>query len=223
MCNYYGVLAELHRTRHPRTYVEIGVAQGATLALAGVDTMCIGIDPEPEVPDALARRCHIEKMTSDEFFSGPRLGELLGERTADMAFIDGMHLFECALRDFMNLEASAGRDSLIAVHDCLPRDQASSSRERTVRLWTGDVWKLVFCLLDYRPDLQITLLDVRPSGLCLVGELQPGDTTLRDNYAAIIERYMPMCFEDWVARWPETSGLLADAGVVVESPRSLVP
>ena len=60
-------------------------------------------------------------MTSDDFFSGPRLGELLGGQTVDMAFVDGMHLFEYALRDFMNLEASAL--ILIAVHDCLPRDQ----------------------------------------------------------------------------------------------------
>ena len=201
MRNYLGVLAELHQTRRPRTYVEIGVWQGAGLALAGDDTLCIGIDPKPDVSESLAQRCHLERMTSDEFFSGPRLGELLGGQTVDMAFVDGMHLFEFALRDFMNLEASVGPESLIAVHDCLPRDQVSASREPFAdpSFWTGDVWKLAVCLLDYRPDLAITLLDVAPSGLCLIGGLQPGDTTLRDNYATILERYVPMDFRDWVA------------------------
>ena len=77
MLDYHGVLAELHQTRRPRTYVEIGVERGASLALAGKDTVCVGVDPEPDVPKAIARRCHIEKTTSDEFFSGPRLAELL--------------------------------------------------------------------------------------------------------------------------------------------------
>lgn len=199
MRDYLGVLAELHQTRRPRRYVEVGVEQGTSLALACDDTLCIGIDPESDVPESIAQRCHIETMTSDDFFSGPRLGELLGGQTVDMAFVDGMHLFEYALRDFMNLEASASLGSLIAVHDCLPRDQESSSRERTSIFWTGDVWKLVICLLDYRPDLAIALLDVAPSGLCLIGDLQPGDTTLRDNYATILERYLPMDFRDWVA------------------------
>lgn len=199
MRHYLAVLAELHQTRRPRTYVEIGVRVGGSLALAGDDTLCIGIDPEPDVPESIAQRCHIERMTSDEFFSGPRLGELLGRQTVDMAFVDGMHVFEYALRDFMNLEASAGPQSLIAVHDCLPRDRVTSSRERTTGSWSGDVWKLLPCLLDYRPDLTIALLDVAPSGLCLIGGLQPGDTTLRDNYATILERYVPMDFRNWVA------------------------
>jgi hypothetical protein len=197
--SYRGVLAELHQTRRPRTYVEVGVADGATLALAGDRTLCIGVDPAPDVPESIACRVHIETMTSDEFFSGPSVGEVLGGQAIDLAFIDGMHLFEYALRDFMSLEAHAGPESLIAVHDCLPRDEVSSSRERHSSYWTGDVWKLVVCLLDYRPDLEISMLDVTPSGLCLIGGLQASDTTLRDNYATIVERYMPMTFADWLA------------------------
>lgn len=214
MLDYYGVLAELHQTRRPHTYVEIGVEHGKTLALAGEDTLCIGVDPEPAVPEAISRRCHIEKMTSDDFFAGPRLAELLGEQVVDMAFIDGMHLFEFALRDFMNLEARSGAGSLIAVHDCLPRDPVMSSRERTTLLWAGDVWKLVVCLLDQRPELEITLLDAAPSGLCLISGLQPGDTTLHDNYSAMVERYLPLGFEDWVAAWPDTVGRLTNGGAV---------
>jgi len=85
------------------------------------------------------------------------------------------------------------------VHDCLPQDRVSSCREPNSSFWSGDVWKLVICLRDHRPDLEITLLDVKPSGLCLIGGLQPGDTTLRDNYPSILERYLPMDFQDWVA------------------------
>ena len=197
MLDYFDVLADLHATRRPKTYLEIGVFHGDSLRLAGGDTFCVGVDPEPDIPHDVASRCHIERMTSDDFFAGPRVSELLGDETLDMAFIDGLHLFEFALRDFMSIESHSSSDSLIVVHDCLPRDAATSSRERVTEHWTGDVWKLVPCLLEYRPDLAISLIDVPPSGLGLITNLRPGDRVLLDNYAAIVERFVPMGYDEW--------------------------
>ena len=45
----------------------------------------------------------IYELTSDEFFARYDLSELLGG-PVELAFIDGLHLFEQVLRDFVNLE-----------------------------------------------------------------------------------------------------------------------
>ncbi len=203
MIDYTHVLADLHATRHPKTYLEIGVFQGATLRLAGDETLCVGVDPEPILEIEDDGSFHVEKVTSDEFFASARPSRLFGDKPVDLAFIDGMHLFEYALRDFMNTEALAGPDSLIVVHDVLPLSEVIASRERTAVDWTGDIWKLLLCLLDRRPDLSLSLIDVPPSGLCLVSGLDPKNRALGDDYDAIIEKYLPMTFEQWQGRLPE--------------------
>jgi len=197
LIDYTDVLADLHATRHPRTYLEIGVFQGATLRLAGDETLCVGVDPEPILEIVDGRHHQIEKATSDDFFAGPRPRELFGDEPVDLAFIDGMHLFEYALRDFLNTEALSGPGSLIVVHDVLPLSEVTARRDRTTVDWTGDIWKLVLCLLDRRPDLALSIIDVPPSGLCLVSGLDPKNRVLGDDYDAIVEQYLPMTYEQW--------------------------
>src|SRR5207249_2239032 len=103
----------------------------------------------------IEREGHFYRLTSDEFFARHDLGEILG-RPVDFAFIDGWHLFEFALRDFMNLERFCTDRPLIALHDCLPRPREIAAREKTPQgiAWAGDVWKLILCLADFRPDLR---------------------------------------------------------------------
>lgn len=185
MLDYLDVLAHLHERRRPRTYLEVGVFRGDSLRLVREDTVCVGVDPEPILAPEDERHCHIEATTSDEFFATPRPLELFGGHSIDMVFIDGLHLFEYALRDFLNAEAMASPESLIVIHDRLPPDAETASRVRTTTDWTGDVWKLVLCLLDHRPDLDLSILDVPPSGLCLVRRLNANDRTLRDSYDAL--------------------------------------
>jgi len=200
MLDYLDVLADLHETRRPRTYLEVGIFRGDSLRLVREDTFCVGVDPEPILTPGDERHCHIERTTSDAFFAGPRPRELFGGRPVDMVFIDGMHLFEHALRDFLNAEAMASSESLILLHDCLPQDALTSSRDRTTAHWTGDVWKVVVCLLDHRPDLELSIVDVPPAGLCLVSCLNPRDQTLRNSFDALVEQYLHMGFEAWEAR-----------------------
>ncbi len=198
--DYIDVLARLHETRRPRTYLEIGVYRGESLRLAGHDTFTVGVDPEPDLSREEAARLHVVSTTSDEFFAGPLPTELLAGRPVDLAFIDGEHLFEYALRDFMHIESLAGNNSLVVAHDCLPRSDTAASRKRSTLDWSGDVWKLVLCLLEHRPDLKLRILDVPPSGLLLVSDLDPSSRKLPDAYETLVARYVDLPFAAWQAR-----------------------
>jgi hypothetical protein len=131
----------------------------------------------------------IFRQTSDEFFQRDDLDDVLENQPVDLAFVDGMHLFEFALRDIMHLERRAQPDTTILVHDCCPIDAESASRERKTSRWTGDVWKVILCLRDYRPDLRVTTLGAAPSGLGVIQGLDPSSRVLGDVYDEAVERY----------------------------------
>jgi hypothetical protein len=196
--NYYVALAMLHEALKPRTYLEIGVASGLSMALAQSDTLCIGVDPSPTLiryHTPPLPRFSVFEETSDSFFAGRDLETVLDGNPLDLAFIDGMHLFEYALRDFMNIEANSHSSTVLLLHDCLPQDEVTSSRRRTTEFWTGDVWKLVACLQKYRPDLDLTLTDAAPSGLCIVLGLDRGNRVIPDLYEQIVGEYAPLSWE----------------------------
>ena len=109
-----------------------------------------------------------------------------------LAFIDGMHLFEYALRDFMNIERHCTPGSTILLDDCLPADRRSAGRERTTDFWTGDVWRVVLALKKYRPDLRIHTVAAAPTGLCVVRGLDPASRVLSENYDAIVQEFLAL-------------------------------
>lgn len=186
--SYVELLSLLHESLRPRTYVEIGVGWGRSLALARSETTSVGIDPRPKLRTVIPVRTRIFRLTSDEFFEGHDLKALLDGLPVDLAFIDGMHLFEFALRDFIHLERAARPGTVIAIHDCYPPNAEVATRERASRFWTGDVWKLIPCLREYRPDLTVTVADAPPTGLGLVTGLDPTSGLLEAQFAEILER-----------------------------------
>jgi capsular polysaccharide biosynthesis protein len=131
----------------------------------------------------------IFQLTSDEFFRTHDLRAVLGDQPVDLAFIDGMHLFEFTLRDFIQLERASSADGVIAIHDCYPPNADVAARERKSGFWTGDVWKLILCLKQYRPDLNVAVVDVPPSGLGIVTKLDPNSTLLQDAYDSIVREF----------------------------------
>jgi hypothetical protein len=172
--------------------------------------VAIGIDPVPMLPRPAASNAEIFAMTSDDFFAKCDVREVLGSRDLDLAFIDGMHLFEYVVRDFANVERCATPDTVVVLHDCLPIDAPSAARDRTTALWTGDVWKAVLVLRRYRPDLRLTVIDAPPSGLVIVRGLDPASTVLNDSVESILEEYTGLGFDHWERHRGEVLELVAD-------------
>ena len=182
----------MHEALRPRTYLEIGVESGATIRLANRETLVIGIDPAPELMGPLPRNVAVFKATSDLFFERRNVVQEFGGRPIELAFIDGNHLFEFVLRDFINVERNASATSTILLHDCYPLDEATAQRERTTAFSTGDAWKVVLCLKKYRPELKIHTLASPPSGLTVVRGLDPTSRKLESQLDALYQEFIDL-------------------------------
>ena len=183
--HYIDFLAALHERVAPTTYLEIGVRHGDSLALARC--RAIGIDPEPRLRTALADTVSIFEESSDEYFTRPDRLAPFGGAPVDMAFIDGMHLAEFALRDLMNVERHSRWTSVVVFDDVFPRNPRMAARDRLTRAWTGDVYKLLGILRRYRPDLVTVRVNTKPTGLLLVLGLDPQSRVLSRHYDGIVE------------------------------------
>jgi hypothetical protein len=131
-------------------------------------------------------------MESDAFFASPRADAALAGAAVGLAFVDGLHLFEQALRDFIHVEKRAARESVVLFHDCLPLGAATSSRTRRTGFWTGDVWKLVPVLRRERPDLDVFVIPTYPTGLAVVTRLDPASTVLEERLGGIVREFTPL-------------------------------
>ncbi|HEY1899596.1 MAG TPA: class I SAM-dependent methyltransferase [Steroidobacteraceae bacterium] len=206
--HYFKVLARVHEHVRPATYLEVGVSRGESLKLVLPETLALGIDPQPRVDFELKPNQRVFAQTSDEFFARPDVPALLGGRALEMAFIDGMHHFEYALRDFVNIEPLCKPDSLVFVHDCFPIDARSAQREQTTGFWSGDVWRLMVLLKKYRPDLQLHTLGAPPTGLGLITRLDPRSTVLRSRLPQLIAAGMALDFSSIAQCRPEALNLV---------------
>ena len=191
--NYLDLLDRLHGHLRPRTYVEIGIGQGRSLARARPETLSVGIDPRPKLSNPYPAM-KIFELTSDDFFGQHDLHTVLDGRPVDFAFIDGLHAFEFALRDFRNLERFCGSDSTIVMHDCYPKDDEAALREDSKAFQRG-VWKLILCLKEYRPDLRVVVVEVPPTGLGIVTHLDPASRVLEERYDEIRERFADVGYD----------------------------
>jgi hypothetical protein len=221
---YLALLRRIHRCLRPRTYVEIGVADGTSLAQAPAETLKVAIDPCIGSTQPASSSLKYFELESDKFFEQNDLRAVLNGRHVDIAFIDGMHLFEFALRDFMNLERFCSDDSVVLIHDCYPLNREMTTREPRPSgeeiAWTGDVWKLIVCLKQYRPDLRVSVVDSPPTGLGIITGLDPDSSVLKDRYAEICATFVDLDYSVLDGRKEEELNLVPDTWDVV---RSLLP
>ncbi len=187
---YLAVMQRIHAYLKPATYVEIGVFRGESLQIVRPETMVIGVDPAPQLEKPAGSNQRIFEETSDDFFAHHDVISELGNRRIELAFIDGMHQFDFALRDFINLERLSNPGSVILVHDCFPVDYHTSQRQRSTCFWSGDTWRLILILRKYRPDLAVHTITAPPTGLGMIFNLDPSSRVLSDNIDTIIAEYL---------------------------------
>jgi len=203
---YLDLLAAIHAHLRPRTYVEIGVADGASIALALPGTRAIGVDPAPRIAKPLGPYVSIRAMKSDDYFAAHDVAGDLGGLPIDLAFIDGMHQFEFALRDFINIERHCAPRSTILIHDVYPVTRLSAEREQHTGFWSGDIWRLVLILRKHRPDLSLNVIATGPTGLAVVRRLDRGSTVLSERYEDIVREYLAL---DYSVLDADKAGMLA--------------
>lgn len=193
--HYLDAMKKIHSNLKPGSYVEVGIREGASFRLANSRIPAVGIDPNPLIKVEKNPEWHlIVHDTSDNYFKSSRLLSDLGGRKVDLAFIDGMHLFEFVLRDFIALEKASHQEAVIVVHDCYPLDELTAQREQDTFFWSGDVWKIILCLKKYRPDLNITTFPCPPTGLAVITGLDPHSSILSDSLEIIYDEYVTMDF-----------------------------
>jgi len=181
-------LRGLHAVVQPRSYFEVGVNDGRSLALSRARS--IAIDPAFKVTAELACDLRLVAATSDDYFARPDPIAHFPERVVDLAFIDGMHLFEFALRDFLNLERLAAWSSVVVFDDMLPRSVDEAARDRHTNAWTGDVYKLQLVLQRLRPDLVVLPVDTEPTGVMVVLGADPASTALSESYDDLLAEFV---------------------------------
>jgi hypothetical protein len=186
---YTQFLQGVHERLRPETYLEVGVRDGRSLALSRARS--VGVDPAFAIDVELDGDIALIRATSDEYFARPDPLDLTGGRPFDFSFLDGLHLFDVVLRDFLHAERLSTPWSAIIVDDVLPRKQSEAGRSPVSLAWTGDVYKLVGVLRKCRPGLTVVPVDTRPTGLLVVLGLDPSDSTLANAYAEIVQRELP--------------------------------
>ena len=156
-------LKTLARTNDAKNYLEIGVEKGSTILNAPFFDLRHGVDPQFrfDVGEYESASMRFFEMTSDAFFTGHAD---LGLKY-DLIFLDGRHTFEQTFRDFCSTQAHAHDRTIWLIDDVYPSDifaayhdmrTANKFREEhglRGNRWMGDVYKVVFAIHDFFPNL----------------------------------------------------------------------
>lgn len=175
------LLTEVHLLVAPEMYLETGVQYGHSLALARAARCAIGIDPEPLIVQSGNQV--IYKATADDYFTYVAEPEM----RIDLAFIDGSHMFEDALRDFINIEGHSHSGTVVIFDDVLPYSSSVGGRTMVPGHWAGDVWKIkpIFDWVRSNSGLRYQLIDTEPTGTMLVWGLDRSNRDLAMAYDTI--------------------------------------
>lgn len=156
MKNHTDLLNFLIKNFDLKSYCEIGVQNKKNnFNLINVEEQLkIGIDPDP-VADATYQ------MPSDQYFA-------LSKSKFDLFFVDGLHHANQVKKDFDNALECLEEGGFIMLHDCHPLQEIHSQvpRNGLRGIWTGDVYKFIMCLSQYKGiDFRTVDFD---NGCCIV-------------------------------------------------------
>ena len=159
-------------------YLEIGVCRGETFFAVDAPFK-VAVDPafQFDTADHESGRAHFFSMPSDDFFTSfaesdaaDRLREEAGAPLFDVVFIDGLHTFEQAYRDFINSLRYTHDKAVCSLEEPLPNapysalaDNAKSSVYRELpgvadASWHGEVHHARVALPDWQVGFFIRLL-----------------------------------------------------------------
>jgi hypothetical protein len=179
------LLQLLHQKTQPRTYLEIGIRTGRSMVLSRCRS--IGVDPSFKIDNPIHCDVQLIKATSDDFFVRKEPLAHFDGVPVDLAFIDGMHLSDFALRDFINVEPFMADTGVVVLDDVLPRNGLEAARDRKTEPWTGDVYKVVEILQRRRTDLVVFLVNTAPTGTAVIIGVDQASTILKDTYAEEVD------------------------------------
>lgn len=184
-------------TIRPATrYLEVGVARGGTFLAVDIPTKH-GVDPRfrfDTTPHA-TERVRFFQVPSDDYFTR----EVPPDLRFDIIFLDGLHTFEQTFRDFCASMTHAHRDTVWIIDDVFPSDvfSAMPSQENAVafrrqhgrgsRAWHGDVYKCVFAIHDFFPNLSFRTFEPGPDNpqTVILNRPRPDFAPRFDNLEAI--------------------------------------
>jgi hypothetical protein len=139
-----------------QTYLEIGVESGLTFMQVNIEKKT-GVDPKFhfDYQKEIGSNIAFYEITSDVFFQKIDKAEISHSRF-DLIFIDGLHVFDQVLRDFINSIRYVNFGGVIVIDDTVPIDEFSAlpsqvdcyklrkaSGKHDDGSWHGDVYKLV--------------------------------------------------------------------------------
>lgn len=166
--NYLDNLQLIHQHLKAATYLEIGVASGSSLGLAGANCRAIGIDPGFTLQRSIAAWAKLFYLPSDDYFAQQDTRALLGGKDIELSFIDGLHTFDQVFRDLINVMPFLSTQSHVILHDVYPVLGITAERVRKSIFSAGDVWKVTSLVREFLPHLEFTTIPTAPSGLFLI-------------------------------------------------------
>ncbi len=189
---YLEALQDLHDMLQPDVRLEPGTTNGCSLKCS--QSRSIVVNPSVAVNDVdLTERPWgtLYRTSSRAFPRNHDRETALEGGWLGLAVLDGERHFERLLRNLIDVERCSTRDTVIVIPGVIPPDVQSAGRDEPSRgAWVGDIWKIVLCLAQYRPDLTIDVVDASPAGLLIIQNPDPDNTVLGQRYATIVEEYV---------------------------------